>query len=161
MLRMAIFLKLTELFHEKKRILEKIEKKYHEHIEHITQSPVYGYMDEERHILEARGLLQGVEAFIERIFGMSPDLISILNELVTVNAQIEHYEDPKDNHSIRDKDGINVRANIEAFHDSELLNSYSDMFEHVAREQRLLTIDIKPAIADIMQRKNWKEWLDI
>lgn len=150
---------LSQLYLEKKRIRETIEHTYRSHIEHIIQSPVYGYIDEERRVLEARGVWPRIGSFIERVFGMSPDLISILNELVTLNAQLKHYIDPEDNESIQDKEGINVSANIEALQDAEILGAYTEMMEHVTREQRLLTMDIKPAIAEIMQRKDWKEWL--
>ena len=85
---MTIFVKLHQLYLEKIRIRERIEDKYREHIKHIEDDPVYAYMDEERHVLEAQGLLQRIESYIERIFSMSPDLISVLNELVTVNIMM-------------------------------------------------------------------------
>ena len=146
--------KLHQLYFQKKRILENIKEKYAEHIRHIIKEPAYAYTDEERDSLEDHRLA----SLISRIFHHSNDLIFLLNELVTANAQLKHYADESDNQSLRDSEGIDVARNIEALQDAEITNLYIGLMQHVDKEQGYL-IEIKMALAEIMQRRDWQEWI--
>lgn len=147
--------KLHQIYLQKKRILERLESRYLKIVDEILEHPVDAYMDEYRKGIQGEGLL----AFVERIFARPNDLISILNELVTLNVQLNNYEDTNDTQSIRSKERIDVRANIKALRDEEILAAYNEMMQHVESEHSNLVNELKPAIAEIMQRKDWQEWI--